>query len=102
MKRMLHLEALEPRQLMAGDLQFHNFVVPTDVNGDSAITPIDALVVINKLNIQGSGPLNGVESPKNVNSFIDVDGDNSLSPLDALRVINAINNGEGLGEKAAH
>ena len=100
MKRMLHLEALEPRQLMAGDLQFHNFVVPTDVNGDSAITPLDALVVINKLNIQGSGPLNGVESPKNLNSFIDVDGDNSLSPLDALRVINAINNGEGLGEKA--
>jgi hypothetical protein len=100
MKRMLHLEALEPRQLMAGDLQFHNFVVPTDVNGDSTITPLDALVVINKLNTQGSGPLSGVEGPKNLNSFVDVDGDNSLSPLDALRVINAINNGEGLGEKA--
>lgn len=97
---MLRLEALEPRQLMAGDLQFHNFVVPTDVNGDSAITPLDALVVINKLNTQGSGPLGGSEGPKNLNSFVDVDGDNSLSPLDALRVINAINNGEGLGEKA--
>lgn len=97
---MLHLEALEPRQLMAGDLQFHNFVVPSDVNGDSAITPLDALVVINKLNTQGSGPLGGREGPKDLNSFIDVDGDNSLSPLDALRVINAINNGEGLGEKA--
>ncbi len=98
MKRMLRLEALEQRQLMAADIMpFHNPIVANDVNGDFTISPLDALVVINRLNSQGSGSLAG-QAPSDVNSFVDTDNDNSLSPLDALVVINAINNGEGAGE----
>ncbi|HUP80994.1 MAG TPA: dockerin type I domain-containing protein, partial [Pirellula sp.] len=99
-KRMLRLEALEQRQLMAADIMpFHNSLVAADVNGDFSISPLDALVVINRLNAQGSGPLAG-QAPTDANSFVDSDNDNSLSPLDALVVINAINNGEGVGELA--
>ena len=53
-KRMLRLEALEQRQLMAADIMpFHNSLVAADVNGDFSISPLDALVVINRLNTQG-------------------------------------------------
>ena len=101
MKRMLRLETLEQRQLMAADMMpFHNYLYANDVNGDFAITPLDALVIINKLNTTGSGPLSGKESPTDRSALVDVDGDNNLSPLDALTVINALNDGEGLGELA--
>jgi hypothetical protein len=99
MKRMLRLESLEKRQLMAGDLAFQNPLAAKDVNGDFAISPLDALVVINRLNTEGSGSLANAPAPQDHSSFVDVDGDNSLSPLDALTVINAINNGEGVGEQ---
>lgn len=97
---MLRLEALEQRQLMAADIMpFHNSLVAADVNGDFSISPLDALVVINRLNSQGAGSLAG-QTPIDAASFVDADNDNSLSPLDALIVINAINNGEGVGEQA--
>ena len=97
---MLRLEHLEQRQLMAFDLMpFHNSIVAADVNGDFSISPLDALVVINRLNSQGSGSLAG-QAPTDINSFVDTDNDNFLSPLDALVVINAINSGEGVGERA--
>jgi len=97
---MLRLEALEQRQLMAADIMpFHNPLIATDVNGDFSISPLDALVVINRLNSQGSGSLSG-QTRNDTNSFVDTDNDNRLSPLDALVVINAINNGEGAGELA--
>ncbi len=99
-KRMLRLEALEQRQLMAADIMpFHNSLVAADVNGDFSISPLDALVVINRLNSQGAGSLAG-QAPIDAASFVDADNDNTLSPLDALIVINAINNGEGVGEQA--
>lgn len=98
LKRVLRLESLEKRQLMAADLPFfHNDMIPKDVNGDFVISPLDALVVINRLNTQGSGSLVG-QAPTDRASFVDVDGDNTLSPLDALAIINALNNGEGVGE----
>ncbi len=34
---------------MAADV-FHNFVLPNDVDDDGSITPLDALVVINRIN----------------------------------------------------
>ncbi len=99
-KRMLRLEALEQRQLMAADIMpFHNSLVAADVNGDFSISPLDALVVINRLNSQGAGSLTG-QTPIDAASFVDADNDDSLTPLDALIVINAINNGEGVGEQA--
>jgi len=100
-KRMLRLEALEQRQLMAADIMpFHNYLAASDVNGDFAISPLDALVIINKLNAEGSGPLTNQSAPVDRTALVDADGDNMLSPLDVLTVINAINNGEGVGELA--
>lgn len=99
MQRLLRMESLEKRQLMAADfMPFHNYLVESDVDGDFAITPLDALVVINQLNSAGSGSLANREAPTNRNGLVDVNADNALSPLDALIVINALNSGEGAGE----
>jgi hypothetical protein len=65
---------------------------PLDVNNDSYITPIDALMVINHLNRVGSGPAT-------LGSRLDVNRDGHVSPIDALLIINHLNNrGGGVGE----
>ena len=95
------MESLERRELMASDMAaFHNYLAPSDVDGDFQISPLDALIVINNLNSIGSGSLEGKAPPQNRNSLFDADGDNTLSPLDALTVINTLNRGEGVGELA--
>lgn len=59
-----------------------------DVNADRSVTPIDALLVINRLNSIGSGPL-----PEGETAFpyIDTNADRVVSPIDALLVINYLN-----------
>ncbi len=73
-----------------------------DVNADGFITPIDALLVINFLNLQGSRSVVGLPAPP---PYRDVNGDNFISPVDALLVINYLNNrgrsGSGEGEMQA-
>jgi hypothetical protein len=59
-----------------------------DVNDDANVTPIDVLLVINHININGSGP---ILSPAAEPPFVDVNGDDSSSPIDVLLVINYIN-----------
>ncbi|MDX1924959.1 MAG: DVUA0089 family protein [Pirellulaceae bacterium] len=69
-----------------------------DVNADGFITPIDALIVINFLNSQGSRSVVGLPAPP---PYRDVNGDNFISPVDALLVINHLNSrsrGSGEGE----
>ena len=66
-----------------------------DVNNDSDLSPLDALLVINYLNTADQDRL------KAVGVFLDVSGDESVSPLDALLVINFLNSGEGEGEQSA-
>jgi hypothetical protein len=72
---------------------YHNTLVAADVNGDGAVTPLDALIVIDALNSEGTGtqlivpPPSGDTPPP----FIDVNGDNILSAADALTVIDALN-----------
>lgn len=79
--------------------QWQNPTNRHDVNGDAEVSPIDALLVINDLNLRGSRSLastNFVPPP-----FIDVSGDGSVSPIDVLLVINylnARNGGGGEGE----
>lgn len=93
--RSLRMEWLEKRELMAADVaMFQNPLIAYDVDGDFAVSPLDALTVINRINEDGTGSLQG-QSPGDSDGFIDVDGDNSLSPLDVLGVINYINRGEG-------
>lgn len=75
-----------------------------DVNGDGAVSAIDALNVINALNTGGTRSLAGGEGegPK---LFVDVNADGVLSAMDALMVINYLNTrgaaaGEGEGQAA--
>ncbi len=74
-----------------------------DVNADTFISPIDALLIINKLNdptFERNLPLGNFVAPP----FLDVNGDEIVSPLDALLVINHLNatrgsSGEGEGSQ---
>jgi FG-GAP-like repeat/Dockerin type I domain/PA14 domain/Calx-beta domain len=69
---------------------------PLDVNNSGAVTPLDALLVINELNLGQAGPLPPrTTEPK---YYFDTSNDNILSPRDALLVINELNrlaNAEG-------
>lgn len=70
-----------------------------DVSGDGQVSPIDALLVINRLGEPLSSPAPGVT--EGASPFIDVTGDNALSPLDALVVINRLNESDGAASNAA-
>lgn len=82
---------------------WQNQADPLDVNSDNAITPLDALVIINELNTSGARPLagaavktagSGAESlpiGQSLAGFVDVNGDQLLTPSDALAVINSLN-----------
>ncbi len=74
---------------------WQNLRDPLDVNDDSYISPIDALLVINDLNKRGARPL--VE-PSTGPPFLDVNGDGSVGPLDALLVVNYLNELSDAGE----
>ncbi len=96
-KRRLRSEALERRELLAGDLlAFHNNFAPADVNHDYRIEPIDALLVINQLNRRGAGDVETLMDGEDAmtTGFVDTDGDDQLAPSDALYVVNALNRGQ--------
>ncbi|MFO0915154.1 MAG: dockerin type I domain-containing protein [Pirellulales bacterium] len=71
---------------------------PRDVNNDSNISPVDALLVINYLSRQQSGRLENVAAN---GPFLDVNGDGYVSPVDALAVINYLNQQARLSRSAA-
>jgi hypothetical protein len=71
-----------------------------DVDNDGQLAPIDALLVVNRLNAIGSGPLAPPGPSEPIPAFYDVSGDNVLSPLDALLVINGLNAGEQMQGEA--
>jgi hypothetical protein len=74
--------------------------VAYDVNGDGAITPLDALIVINDLNSQGTHALTNLQGAGNqVN--LDTNSDGVISPLDALVVINWLNANAGSNASSA-
>ncbi len=63
---------------------------PMDVNGDSLVTPVDALQVINRLvSFDASGTQSADDELK-----WDLNQDGKLSPLDALVVINRLSRAE--------
>jgi len=99
--RRLTSEALERRQLLAGDL-LGNFLAASqnpanqfDVNSDSRVTALDALGVINFLGRGGESQQGGSSSNE---MYYDVNGDSEVTAVDALGVINAIGSGEGQGD----
>jgi len=67
-----------------------NPVEPLDVNGDGVIVPLDALLIINELNANGSHPLPD-PPPLDWGRYIDTNSDGSVAPIDALLVINHLN-----------
>jgi hypothetical protein len=56
---------------------------PHDVNGDDAVSSLDVLLIINRLNNSASGEAASA-------FFYDVSGDQRVSPLDALLIINLL------------
>ncbi len=60
-----------------------------DVNDDFSVSPIDALLVINELNLDGSARAARIGAASS--TYLDVSADGQLSPLDALLIINALN-----------
>ncbi len=74
-----------------GDWQ--NKANPFDVNANSLVDPLDALLVINELNNREfSDPNTGIlpPAPNNLMTFVDVTGDDIVAPQDALLVINEL------------
>lgn len=83
---------------------FHNPLLSTDINRDSTVSPIDALIIINYLNAHLSGVLQPPTPDSDFSRFayIDTNADGAVAPLDALIVINRLNKlfsgGEGENE----
>ncbi len=67
---------------------WQNTANPLDVNVDHEITPLDALAVIDFLNLHGDSVLPPTFSGT---GYLDVNGDDQVTPLDALAVIDYIN-----------
>jgi hypothetical protein len=88
-------EKFESRSVMAGDA-FHNFVYPEDTDSNGAVTPLDALVVINRLNQSSLDNAAGASAAIG-SSFNDVNADASVTPIDALVVINLLNSQSSAG-----
>jgi hypothetical protein len=88
-----YAEAKRTIQVTDSDGSYHNAANPPDTNNDGFVSPLDALLVINYLNVVGPGPVPGGSPPP----FLDVNSDNFVSSIDALLVINALNT-QGLGE----
>jgi len=88
--RNLRFESLENRRLLAADWGY-NATFPEDVNGDSMVQPLDALLVINALTASRSvGRGQGEGEPNTDQFFVDVNHDQRLTPSDALQVINVL------------
>ncbi|MBI2479909.1 MAG: hypothetical protein HYV60_15145, partial [Planctomycetia bacterium] len=80
-----------------------------DVNDDGAVSPVDALAVVNYLNSLASGVQAEGSSHPRVRLYVDVNGDREASALDALLVINYLNSrtaslaeGESMGAGCEH
>ena len=99
--RKLNIETLAKREVFAANVlasmalpvekietmipAWHNVDMPSDVNRDGAITPMDALFRINSLNQDGARKL-PASKPASA-PFYDANGDDWLSPVDAIAVI---------------
>lgn len=76
-----------------------------DTDGDGVVSPLDVLIIINRIN---SGASDAISVPRTDSYFYDANGDGFASPLDALIVVNYINSqgqnggaGEGEGSGSA-
>jgi hypothetical protein len=88
--------------LVAGGLTpWHNPFDALDVNGDGPVTPLDAVIVINRLNAEAAG-----DAPASVAYYDDINDDSLCTAQDVLIVINYLNTqalpaAEGKGRRFA-
>ncbi|MFO0869977.1 MAG: Ig-like domain-containing protein [Pirellulales bacterium] len=72
---------------------------PMDVNADTFVTPLDALLLINDINNKGARTLAGQNPPTPLPApYIDPDGNGRIESRDVLLVIDAINQASGEAE----
>ena len=64
---------------------------PFDVNGDGFVSPIDALIIINFLNTNGSQTLTTPSANNQPPPYLDPSGDGIVAPIDVLLIVNALN-----------
>ncbi|MCU0962413.1 MAG: dockerin type I domain-containing protein [Pirellulaceae bacterium] len=67
---------------------YTNPLLPLDVNADGVVSPLDALLIINRLNASGSRFMSGANSTA---PYCDTNADLMITPIDALLVINHLN-----------
>lgn len=83
--------------------EFVNMDFVLDVNADSQVNAIDALIVVNELNTHGTRNLHAFELASGGELppafYVDVNGDGQVTAFDALRVINWLN-GKSNGQSA--
>ena len=90
MKRARFMEQLEQRQMLAGDCAVvHNADHPEDVNRDSFVSPVDALLTINHLIEVNAAATTESVCPRSDFAY-DVNNDGNVSPIDAINVINRL------------
>jgi VCBS repeat-containing protein len=80
---------------------WQNGLNPLDVNGDTFVSPIDALLIITYLNDNGPGPLPVPTAGFLPPPFLDPTGDDECNATDVIEIINFLNanaSGEGEGE----
>jgi len=82
----------ESAQLVAAsvDAVQHNALTPFDVNGDTRVTALDMLLVVNHLNQRSAGTL-PQPAPSTPPVYLDVDADGLVTPRDALVLVNQLN-----------
>ena len=84
------IESLEPRRLLASAWQQPE--IPCDVDGSGVVSPVDALLVIERLDRDGAGVL--PERPADSSEpYYDTSGDGVISAIDLLLVIDLLKRG---------
>jgi hypothetical protein len=90
----------------SGEGEFANALNPYDVNQDTSVSPLDALLIINSLNAGIGGSLSTkmysyTGALISLAGLVDVNKDSVLSPIDALMVVNYLNSSQAAGEGEA-
>jgi len=77
---------------------WNNLTDAFDVDGNSLVEPLDALLILTEIGRNGSRIL---DDPSQINWFVDANDDGEVAPLDALWVLNEISrrNRSGQGEQ---
>lgn len=78
---------------MASQKPWQNAMRPLDVDNSGTVQPLDALIIINRINAIGTQLLPPPVTNQSPPPYYDTNGDGSLAPLDGLRIINFLNAG---------